>query len=201
MATYKVTIMGKEYNLTSEDNKDYTEKLAAALDKRIKDMRTRFTSLSVTDCAVLTALDCMDELGQSNRNIDNIRTQIKDYVDDAGRARNQAAAAQREIKALKERIEQLELELAERTNFRTIDNVGEAVSAEDILKGDIEAAIGGTDTVKNSEASAKPASSTLESVWQTGKNVTSQAAGRNSKPVDGALGGTRFNSDHNTGKK
>ena len=104
MATYKVTIMGKEYNLTSEDNKDYTEKLAAALDKRIRDMRARFSSLTVTDCAVLTALDCMDELGQSNRNIDNIRTQIKDYVDDAGRARNQAASAQREIKALKERI-------------------------------------------------------------------------------------------------
>ena len=142
MATYKVTIMGKEYNLTSEDNKDYTERLAEALDKRIRSMRARFSSLSVTDCAVLTALDCMDELGQSNRNIDNIRTQIKDYVDDAGRARNQAAAAQREIKALRERVELLEKELAERTNFSAMDNVGEAVSAEDILKGDIEAAIG-----------------------------------------------------------
>ena len=86
MATYKVVIMGKEYVLTSEENKDYTERLAAALDKRIKDMRARFSSLSITDCAVLTALDCMDELGQANRNIDNIRTQIKDYVDDAGRA-------------------------------------------------------------------------------------------------------------------
>ncbi|MCR5020768.1 cell division protein ZapA [Ruminococcus sp.] len=142
MATYKVTIMGRDYNLTSEDNKDYTERLAAALDKRLKDMKARFTSLTVTDCAVLTALDCMDELGQANRNIDNIRTQIKDYVDDAGRARNQAAAAQREIKSLQERVEQLEKELAERTNFSAMNNVGEAVSAEDILKGDIKAAIG-----------------------------------------------------------
>ena len=132
MATYKVFIMGKEYNLTSEDNKDYTEKLAEALDKRIRSMRARFSSLSVTDCAVLTALDCMDELGQQNRNIDNIRTQIKDYVDDAGRARNQAAAAQREIKILQERIEQLEKELSERTNFGSSNNVGEAVSAEDM---------------------------------------------------------------------
>ncbi|WP_295152731.1 cell division protein ZapA [uncultured Ruminococcus sp.] len=160
MATYKVNIMGKEYNLTSEENKDYTERLAAALDKRIRTMRSRFGSLSVTDCAVLTALDCMDELGQSNRNIDNIRTQIKDYVDDAGRARNQAAAAQREIKALKERIEQLENELAERTNFRSMDNVGEAVSAEDILKGDIEAAIADNSTADDSN-DRFPANSTF----------------------------------------
>lgn len=151
MATYKVIIMGKEYVLTSEENKDYTERLAAALDKRIKDMRARFSSLSITDCAVLTALDCMDELGQANRNIDNIRTQIKDYVDDAGRARNQATGAQREIKILKERVEQLEKELAERTNFSAMDNVGEAVSAEDILKGDIKAAIG--ETSENEEVS------------------------------------------------
>ncbi|WP_294491561.1 cell division protein ZapA [uncultured Ruminococcus sp.] len=154
MATYKVFIMGKEYNLTSEDNKDYTEKLAEALDKRIRSMRARFSSLSVTDCAVLTALDCMDELGQQNRNIDNIRTQIKDYVDDAGRARNQAAAAQREIKILQERIEQLEKELSERTNFGSSNNVGEAVSAEDILKGDIEAAIGERKTVLTENVSA-----------------------------------------------
>ena len=101
----KVLIMGKEYVLSSNENKDYTERLAEALNKRLKDMKARFSSLTITDCAVLTALDCMDELGQSNRNIDNIRTQIKDYVDDAGRARDQAIAAQREIKMLKEQLE------------------------------------------------------------------------------------------------
>ena len=179
MATYKVTIMGKEYNLTSEDNKDYTEKLAAPLDKRIRDMRARFSSLSVTDCAVLTALDCMDELGQSNRNIDNIRTQIKDYVDDAGRARNQAASAQREIKALKERVEQLEKELAERTNFSSMDNLGETVSAEAMLKGDIEAAIGEKPVKEEQTAPVQERSF--------------QRPQYGSRPVDGALGGGRFN--------
>ena len=173
--TYKVLIMGKEYTLTSEDNKDYTERLAAMLDKRIRDMRSKFSSLSITDCAVLTALDCMDELGQSNRNIDNIRTQIKDYVDDAGRARSQAAAAQREIKALKERIELLEKELKERTNFSAMDNVGEAVSAEDILKGDIAAAIGRT------SAAEDPAAGQNTPVVNGGKPTA----------VDGTLTGAR----------
>ena len=188
MATYKVVIMGKEYVLTSEENKDYTERLAAALDKRIKDMRARFSSLSITDCAVLTALDCMDELGQANRNIDNIRTQIKDYVDDAGRARNLATGAQREIKILKERVEQLEKELAERTNFSAMNNVGEAVSAEDILKGDIKAAIGET-----SEPEAVHAENNAQRrSIQDSPYMRSYEQAMNKRPADGAAGGARF---------
>ncbi|MBO4868003.1 MAG: cell division protein ZapA [Ruminococcus sp.] len=188
MATYKVIIMGKEYVLTSEENKDYTERLAAALDKRIKDMRARFSSLSITDCAVLTALDCMDELGQSNRNIDNIRTQIKDYVDDAGRARNQATAAQREIKMLRERVEQLEKELAERTNFSAMDNVGEAVSAEDILRGDIKAAIGETSEPEE----AHDDNTAQKKSIQDSPYMRSYEQAMNRRPVDGAAGGARF---------
>lgn len=188
MATYKVVIMGKEYVLTSEENKDYTERLAAALDKRIKDMRARFSSLSITDCAVLTALDCMDELGQANRNIDNIRTQIKDYVDDAGRARNQATGAQREIKILKERVEQLEKELAERTNFSAMNNVGEAVSAEDILKGDIKAAIGETSEPESVHAENNAQRRSI----QDSPYMRSYEQAMNKRPVDGASGGSRF---------
>lgn len=188
MATYKVVIMGKEYVLTSEENKDYTERLAAALDKRIKDMRARFSSLSITDCAVLTALDCMDELGQANRNIDNIRTQIKDYVDDAGRARNQATGAQREIKILKERVEQLEKELAERTNFSAMNNVGEAVSAEDILKGDIKAAIGETPEPESVHAENNAQRRSI----QDSPYMRSYEQAMNKRPADGAAGGARF---------
>ncbi|MBE6870092.1 MAG: cell division protein ZapA [Ruminococcus albus] len=188
MATYKVVIMGKEYVLTSEENKDYTERLAAALDKRIKDMRARFSSLSITDCAVLTALDCMDELGQANRNIDNIRTQIKDYVDDAGRARNQATGAQREIKILKERVEQLEKELAERTNFSAMNNVGEAVSAEDILKGDIKAAIGETSEPESVHAENNAQRRSI----QDSPYMRSYEQAMNKRPADGAAGGARF---------
>jgi cell division protein ZapA len=192
MATYKVTIMGRDYNLTSEENKDYTERLAAALDKRLKDMKMRFSSFTVTDCAILTALDCMDELGQSNRNIDNIRTQIKDYVDDAGRARTQAVAAQREIQMLKERVEQLERELAERTNYSSVNNVGEAVSAEDILRGDIKAAIGETAPAeKQTEEKAEPKRSIQNSPYMR----SFEQAMNNNRVADGAAGGLKFRSN------
>lgn len=138
---YKINVCGKEYNLSSEDNKDYTVKLAQILDKRIRDMKSKHQSLSVTDCAVLTALDCLDELAQANRNIDNIRSQIKDYVDDASRARNQANSAQREIRTLKERVAALETELKERTNYNPSEELEEPLNASAILDQDIRDAI------------------------------------------------------------
>lgn len=139
--TYKVTIYNKEYTLVSEDNKDYTAKIAKTLDGRMRDIKAKCPSLSVTDCAVLTAMDCLDELVKANQNIDNIRSQIKDYVDDAGRARNQANSSQREINALKEKVAALEKELSERTNYSVGDKEVETVSAEDILSQDIREAI------------------------------------------------------------
>lgn len=137
----KVTINHKTYTLSTDSGAEYTERLAKNLDKRIADMRTRYPGLSVTDCALLTALDCMDELMKANQNIDNIRSQIKDYVDDAGRARNQANSSQREIRTLKERVAALEKELSERTNYAPADDHEEPVSAEEILSQDIREAI------------------------------------------------------------
>lgn len=148
---FKVTICGKDYTLTSEDSKEYTQKLAEILDKRIRDMKAKFSSLSITDCAVLTALDFMDELAQSNKNIDNIRSQIKDYVDDANRARTQSNSSQREINSLKEKIAMLEKELQERTNYTGANSNDTLVSAKDMLSQDIEKALGAHANDEDSE--------------------------------------------------
>lgn len=139
----KIKICGKEYMLSSEDSPEYTKKLAEVLDKRIRSLGSKVSGMSITDCAVLTALDCLDELTKLNQNIDNIRSQIKDYVDDASRARNQAAAAQREVKQLQERVAALEKELSERTNFDMAPSTDpeDSMSAKDMLDRDILAAI------------------------------------------------------------
>ena len=95
----KVNIYNRTYNLLSEESQEYTNKLALVINSKIKGMMKAIPSLSVQDAAVLTALDCLDELSKANQNIENIRTQIKDYVDDAGRARSQADEAQKVINA------------------------------------------------------------------------------------------------------
>lgn len=161
MNKYQVTIHGKTYTLAGEETKEHTEKLAHIVDVRISDIMSKFSSLSVTDAAVLTALDCMDELFKTNQNIENIRSQIKDYMDDASRARNQAAAAQREVRTLTEKVAMLEKELSERTNFKPSEIDEKPVSAEDILSQDIREAI---DKPVNSVPKADPSANFVGTV-------------------------------------
>lgn len=136
----KVTIHNRDYTLISDETKEYTDRLASALNLKIKSLLSKCPSLSVTDAAVICALDVSDELAKANANVENIRSQIKDYVEEAGRARIQVDESQREIRNLKEKISRLDAELKARTTINRTDDE-KPVSAEDILSAEIAEAI------------------------------------------------------------
>jgi len=108
MNKVKVKIYNREYNLQTEEAQEYTKSLAKKLDSQIVQMMTGGAAVSLVDASVLVALSSLDECQKANDNIDNIRTQIKDYVDDAGDARLKCDELQKEIRALKQRISELE---------------------------------------------------------------------------------------------
>lgn len=75
-----------------------------------------------------------------NQNIENIRTQIKDYVDDAGRARSQADEAQKEIRELQAKVHDLEEQLEARTVVKR-EPEDEVINANELLSQEIKNAI------------------------------------------------------------
>lgn len=87
MNKVKVKIYNREYTLQTEETSEYTLSLAKKLDTQLTAMINSRAAASIVDAAVLIALSALDECQKVNDNIDNIRTQIKDYVDDAGEAR------------------------------------------------------------------------------------------------------------------
>ncbi len=107
----KVTICGKEYALQTDETPSYVMGLAKRLDKQITDMVNSSDNISVQAAAVFIALSSLDEANKSNQSIDNIRTQIKDYVDDAGRARLERDEAVKEMEFLKTKLACLENDL------------------------------------------------------------------------------------------
>jgi len=56
----------------------------------------------------MVALSTLDDLSKAQANVDSIRTQAKEYVDEAGKARIERDAALKEIDALRLKLEQLE---------------------------------------------------------------------------------------------
>ena len=103
----KVVICGKEYKLRTAESPNYVYALARALENKINEI-VNTSGSSPYAAAMMVALSLLDDLNKANQRLDSIRTQTKEYVDEAGRTRIERDAAQKEIEVLKSKIVQLE---------------------------------------------------------------------------------------------
>lgn len=104
----KVVICGKEYVVQTEEAPSYVYSLAKTLEKKILSITETNTRVSAHHAAVMVALSTLDELSKSTTNVETIRAQVKEYVDEAGKARIERDVALRENESLKAKIAQLE---------------------------------------------------------------------------------------------
>ncbi|MGN1090405.1 MAG: cell division protein ZapA [Huintestinicola sp.] len=109
----KVKICGKEYSLQTDETPDYLIGLAARVDKEINDLIKAKPNFGIQNAAVFVALTSLDEAKKAGESIDNIRSQIKTYVDDAAKARSAKEKLAIENKELKAKISALEKEIKE----------------------------------------------------------------------------------------
>ena len=106
-------IGGSAYTVLTDDAPEYVEELAEELDKEMRSIINENPSLSVTQAAVLTALDKADTCKKSTASSYNLRAQIKDYLEDSARARMEVDVARREIERLNREISSLRERIAE----------------------------------------------------------------------------------------
>lgn len=109
MAANKVrlSIAGSNYVLLTNDSEEYMQELAERLDKNINEAMAASESMSVTAAAILTALDYLDELKKNAASADNMRAQIKDYLEDAAQAKLAAESARREVERLRGEVQKM----------------------------------------------------------------------------------------------
>lgn len=107
-------ICGSSYTIVTEDDPDYVEGLGELIDKEMKAISNSTPTLSQTQCAILVALDQADACKKATASADNLRAQIKDYLEDSARARMEVDVERREIERLNREISNLRAKLAER---------------------------------------------------------------------------------------
>ena len=100
-----VKIGGASYTIVTEDEAEYVEALADEISENMRAIINSNPSLSMTQAAVLVALDNADAA-------DNLRAQIKDYLEDSARARMEVDVARREVERLNREISDLRDKLA-----------------------------------------------------------------------------------------
>ena len=100
--------------ITSEDEADYIVAVGKEVDEEMGAILKNNTRVSVTMAAVLTALQYCDKLHKSIESSDNMRVQIKDYLEDSSKSRMEAEEARREIERMKREIKTLKNRLEEK---------------------------------------------------------------------------------------
>ena len=100
----RVTICGTGYTLSTDDAEEYVLGVADRVEKSMKAMMNENDRISTLMAAVLTALNNADDAAKATVSADNLRAQIKDYLEDAAKAKLAAEEARREVERLRREI-------------------------------------------------------------------------------------------------
>ena len=99
-----VTIAGTDYTFTASESQSYMQKVAAHVSEKMSAIMEN-GRISRMDAAVLAAANITDELYKEQAASENLRSQLKNYLDEANRAKNEASEARRELFKLQQKMD------------------------------------------------------------------------------------------------
>lgn len=100
-------IQGSDYTVLTDEAPDYVQSLAHKLDDKLRSILAADERVSLTSAAILAALDYLNDMQKSARGADNLRSQIKDYLEDSAKSRIEVEESRRTIERLRREIETL----------------------------------------------------------------------------------------------
>ena len=89
-------ICGQDYTLVADENASFMEKVGAMVDKKMRELMDT-AHVSRSDAAVLAAINLADELLKNQEASENLRRQLKTYLDEATAAKNEASDLKRQL--------------------------------------------------------------------------------------------------------
>ena len=91
-----MSICGTEYTLVAEGHAAYMVKTGNMVDAEMQKLMDS-AHMSRDAAAVLAAVNLADQLTKAQEGAENLRRQVKTYLDEASRAKNEAAELRRKL--------------------------------------------------------------------------------------------------------
>ena len=91
-----VSICGEDYTFVAEESTAYMQKVGTYVGDKMTEILNG-AKVGRTDAAVLTAANIADELFKAQSAAEQLRSQIKGYLDEAGKAQAEVSELRREI--------------------------------------------------------------------------------------------------------
>ena len=96
-----VTIADRDYTMVAVEDENYVRKCAAHVDQQLREIAN--SRISQADAAVLAAMNIADQYFREQDAAENLRRQIKEYLEEATKLKMELSEAKREIFKLQNR--------------------------------------------------------------------------------------------------
>ena len=101
-----ISICGEEYTFVAEESASYMQKVGAYVSDKMAEVLDS-SKVGRSDAAILTAVNIADELFKAQAASEQLRAQIKGYLDEAGKAQSEASDLKREVFRLQQKLDSL----------------------------------------------------------------------------------------------
>ena len=101
-----ISICGEEYTFIADESAANMQKVGSYVSEKMEEVLNS-AKVGRTDAAILTAANIADELFKAQAASEQLRSQIKGYLDEAGRAQSEASELKREVFRLQQRLDSL----------------------------------------------------------------------------------------------
>jgi len=91
-----MSICGRDFTLVAEETPAYMEKVGSLVNEKMTAIRAE-QKVCDNDAAVLTAINLADELLKTQESSENLRRQVKTYLDEAAAAKNEVSELKRQL--------------------------------------------------------------------------------------------------------
>ena len=100
-----VNICGEEYTFVAEESASYMQKVGSYVSEKMDEVLNG-AKVGRSDAAILTAANITDELFKAQAAAEQLRSQIKGYLDEAGKAQAEVRELKREVFRLQQKLDQ-----------------------------------------------------------------------------------------------
>ena len=112
---FRLSICGSEYTISTDEPAGYMQELAAQVDASMRNLLNSNERITLVQAAILTALMNADTAHKQEGSAENLRDQMKDFISENARARQEADTARREAVRLRGEADELRRQLAARS--------------------------------------------------------------------------------------
>lgn len=106
-----VKILDSTYTILADESEDYVQSIARKVDAKTREVMAANEHASLTMAAVLTSFTYCDEIEKVLQSTNNLRSQIREYIDEVSKYRAEAEEARRQLTKLQNENAELRLKL------------------------------------------------------------------------------------------